>query len=105
MVISRRQQLLEALDCDLICSTFSCGCPYGGDVGRVYGQGSDAVAFSFTTSEMLGVYMGRVQMLLLSVSPQMWPRARYHGEMLMLMVTRLYLAGSKCGQMKFVWYY
>jgi hypothetical protein len=57
------------------------------------------------TVEMLGVYMGRVQMLLLSVSPQMWPRARYHGEMLMLMVTRPYLAGSKCGQMKFVWYY
>jgi hypothetical protein len=49
MVISRRQQLLEALDCGLICSTFSCGCPYGGGVGRVYGQGSDAVAFSFTT--------------------------------------------------------
>ena len=24
-----------------------CGCPYGGDVGRGYGQGSAAVAFSF----------------------------------------------------------
>lgn len=47
LVISRRQQSLEALDLRSHLFYLLCGCPYGGDVGRVYGQGSDAVAFSF----------------------------------------------------------
>lgn len=48
--------------------------------------------------EMLGVYMGRVQMPLLSVS-ELWralPRGDADGHEA--------VAGSKCGQMKFVWY-